>query len=214
MQYNPAGLALSPGVSASFFTDPWKIISGSFGSSFPLSSYVVGARLPGIGSVGVEYTNRDWGDFVTTTPSSPDSASVFHTYERTVALGFAREVSDQLSLGAELRYAFAAFGPVDGRSTNLFAGAGLLYTPKMFARRLDIGFSLTDFGAPVKYTGSSGSDAAPSKLNLGVSGLPVTTDYFDINIFLGASKIFHKRSRPTHTARNHPLSHYIIQRLG
>lgn len=193
MQYNPAALTLPQETSASFFINPWKIISTTFGHGYPLSSYVVAARLRDIGSIGIQLTDREWGPAVQRTAWKPLGGITYDAYERTFAVSFARTVSDELSLGAQLRGAFTAFGPVDYRSTSLFVSAGLLYMPEIFTRRLSFGFSLTNFGLPVKLTGESGSSPPPSQVNLGASGLPVNTRSFDIEMLLGMSKILHKQ---------------------
>lgn len=196
MQYNPANLAFADGIAVSVFRSPsslWTIDQ-------PLESFNVTVGLGQIGSVGIEYTYRNLGSMTTTTVENPGAENLVYLYERSIAGGYALALSDELAIGAQLRYAlYTYFSPTfDG---FLFS-AGLSYKPAMFSNRLSAGLSFMNFGARIEGQPllriADGrtvafSDSPPSQINLGIEGSPVANDFFDVDLSLGAKKPLDKR---------------------
>jgi len=193
MQYNPANLIFSDNMSMSYFRNPWDFFIGSL----PLTSFNAAARLPNGGVVGAEYTDWDFGNIPITTEQYPDGNGEYYSqYERSLAVGYAMPLSDELAIGGQLRYVWSTFGITNTVDHVLFS-LGANYRPAAFVDRFDLGLSFMNFGTAVKYPGSvpgmlTFSDPPPAQINLGMNVAAVKNTFADVDFMLGAKKPIEK----------------------
>ena len=196
MQYNPANLIFNDGMSLSFFRNPWNL----FFEGFPLTSASAAARLPNGGSVGAEYTDWDLGESTITTEESPDGGGqVFHSYERSLAVGYAMPLNNEFAIGGQLRYVWQSYPFVNNINHVLFS-LGANYRPAAFVDRLNLGLSFMNFSTPVEYRGNAinaemqaYSDPPPAQINFGMNAVAVTNTFADVDVMLGVKKPLQKR---------------------
>ncbi len=195
--YNPANLVFTDHASLSYFAQPFYVFV-DVGRIISLHSMF---EIKNVGYFGVSYQNWSLGEFDYTTEESPDVIDKFNAYERNFSIAYARNFSKEFSAGLQVRYSYLNYGP--GKASDLLYSAGLHYRPESFCNKLNLGFSLTNFGPAVKYEAESPIDASylnrtfydppPSNLNLAVNYLAVDNSFFSIPLNLGISKIFDER---------------------
>ncbi|MFA4923663.1 MAG: PorV/PorQ family protein [Ignavibacteriaceae bacterium] len=193
MQYNPANLVYADNLSVSYYRNPWNLLDWA---NLPLSSVNVLGKLPNGGSVGLAYTYWNMGEATRTTADNPDGEK-FHFYERSLAAGYAMPINDHFAVGGNIRYVWSPISDDQYLDQVLFS-LGATYTPERFSNRLNIGFSLMNFGGTVEEkSGISDFDSGreltssyppPAQINIGFNALAVTNPYFDINVIIGAKK--------------------------
>ncbi|MFA6597625.1 MAG: PorV/PorQ family protein [Ignavibacteriaceae bacterium] len=204
MQYNPANLVYEDKISVSYFRNPWNLLSWYV----PLSSVNVIARLKNGGNVALTYTDRDYGEIIKATIEDPygyREGEKFHFYERSLAAGYAMPINDQWNIGGNVRYIWSPRSKDQYLDQFLFS-VGATYIPERFSNRLNIGFSLMNFGGTIEdksdlhniVTGNelTFSYPPPAQLNIGINALAVTNPFFDVNFLVGAKKPFAKASTP------------------
>jgi hypothetical protein len=204
MQYNPANLVYADELDFSIFRNPWNLIGWV---QLPLTSVQIAVNLGNCGSVGVEYTYWDFGEFMTTTPDFID-VDLFHSYERSIAGGYAMSLSDHFAVGAQIRYMWQ---PISSQRTihQLLFSAGLSYHPEIFSERLNMGLSFMNFGSRIEYSSSGRavermqSAPPPSQINIGIEGLVVTDDFYDLSLAFSATKPLDKMTgAPDYSAQS------------
>ncbi len=215
MEYNPANLIYEEGLSLSMYKNPWEILSESFGSSFPLESFVATAEVGNIGNFGFEYTDQDYGTVELSTPANTPqgyTSQEFHFYEQSFAGGYAIPVSDEFAAGVQLRYVREPYPQIT--INHLLIGAGAEYRPEIFDNRLNVALSLMNFGTRINYPNYtdtlngkavtfSQTDSPPASLDVGIEGLPVTNDSYNVSIMAGVRKPLDKRGgAPDHVAES------------
>lgn len=205
MEYNPANLIYEEGLSLSMYKNPWEILSESFGSSFPLESFAATAKVNNVGNFGFEYTDKDYGTVEFSTPANtPEgyTSQEFHFYEQSFAGGYAIPVSDEFAAGVQLRYVREPYPQIT--IDHLLIGVGAEYRPEIFDNRLNVALSLMNFGTRINYPNYtdtvngkavtfSQTDSPPASLDVGIEGLPVTNDSYDVSIMAGVRKPLDKR---------------------
>ena len=211
MQYNPANLVYADGIVTSFFRNPGNLIA-LIGSSYPFTSVNVVRELENGTGIGVEYTYKDYGEFNVISPQDPNNIETFHYYERSLAGGYAMSLSNQLAIGAQLRYAwqprpyfFNQPNYTHDYLDHLFFSTGASYKPVIFSDRLNIGISFMNFSTSIEYgshvdtingqaVNIAESDPPPSQINIGIEGLVVTNDFFQLNLSVDATKPLDKKN--------------------
>lgn len=208
MQHNPANLIYADGIEFSFFRNPWNLLH----RSIPLTSVGVIGRLDNAGCFGLEYTYWNFGEYLLPTIGNPDgNGELFHFYERSLGGGYAVPLSTALAIGGQIRYVWLTYleQPTPHQKTvdHFLFSAGISYKPEISSNRLSAGLSFMNFGTRIEYPSSvvinNGqpvnivpSDPPPAQMNIGILGLVVTNDFFDLNLSFGAMKPFDKRSGP------------------
>ncbi|HEX2962680.1 MAG TPA: PorV/PorQ family protein [Ignavibacteriales bacterium] len=194
--YNPANLTFSDKVRISLFHNPFQIM----GYSFPLNNVNAAFRIKGIGTFGLQYLRHEFGEVEYTTSDNPDgTGGKEHIYNYALALGYAGEISDELSMGLVLKYGYENWGS-SSKGSMLFSG-GLNYQPEAFNKRINLGFSLMNMGAPVKIRSPYLNPAnrnetiwidkdypVSSTIHFAVSAVPLETDYLSTSMQIGFGK--------------------------
>ncbi len=201
MQYNPANLVSSRGAEFSYLRTPGY----AFFWDVPLVSACAAMKLNNGGAIGLEYTYLDYGEVMQTDPSGPE-VHPFHSFERSIAAGYAMPIGEELAVGAHARYVWSPTG-TDATVDHLLLSAGLTYKPASLSKRLTAGLSLMNFGTRVEYPSATEettfADPPPANLNLGVEVLPVSHEFFDVVVSLGATKPFDRRDgAPSYNGRS------------
>lgn len=196
LNYNPANLVFVDRPVISFFHKPLQMLASLFDMHIPLNSYSAMFKINKIGSFGIEYIDWDLGEDVIRTSDHPEGIGKSHSYERSFSIGYARELCKNFSAGIQLRYAksslggFATAEEFSASAEKLFVSAGLNYSPQFLENKLNIGFSLTNFGTKLWYKDEAQSDPPPSKLNLGIGFVPIENNFYSLQTQLAFSKPF------------------------
>lgn len=198
LNYNPANLVFVERPTISFFHQPLQMAAVYFDLHIPLNIYSALFNLQDIGAFGIEYIDWDLGENVVSTSDYPEGIGKAHSYERSFSIGYAREFCNNFSAGIQLRYSksnlgFATAEEQFAPAEKLFISAGLNYSPQLLDNKINIGFSLTNFGTKVWYNDEAQSDPPPSKMNLGVGFIPVENDFYSLQTQLAISKPFDAR---------------------
>ncbi|MCU7513388.1 MAG: PorV/PorQ family protein [Ignavibacteria bacterium] len=194
--YNPANLTFSDKIRISLFHNPFQIM----GYSFPLNNVNAAFRIKGIGTFGLQYLRHEFGEVAYATTDNPDgNGTKVHIYNYSLALGYAGEISDELSMGLVLKYGYENWGS-SSKGSMLFSG-GLNYQPEVFNKRINLGLSLMNMGAPVKIRSPYLNPAnrnetiwidkdypVSSMIHLAVSAVPLETDYLSTSMQIGFGK--------------------------
>ena len=185
--YNPANLVFVEKPTFSFFHQPLQMSGTSL--HIPINSFLIGFKVEDVGSFGIEYVDWDLGEGIISSLENPEGdGKKYHFYERSFSLGYAREFCDNFSAGIQFRYSKSSLGIAFAE--KLFVSTGFNYSPPILDNRLNIGFSLTNFGTKVWYIDEAQSDPPPSKLNLGIGFLPIDNNFYSLQTQLAISKPF------------------------
>ncbi len=196
--YNPANLVYTRHASLSYFAQPVYVFM-DVGRIISLHSMF---EIKNVGYFGVSYQNWTQGEFVVSSFDNPDgNGEKYKSYERNFSVAYARNFSNEFSVGLQVRYSYLNLGY--GSASELLISSGLNYRPESLCNKLNLGFSLTNFGPAVKYEAESPIvasyesrtfyDPPPSRLNLAINYLAIENSYFSLPLSLGISKIFDKR---------------------
>lgn len=199
MQYNPANLVFSDGVTFSFFRNPFNMLS-SWNGGVPMTFVSLTGKVGDLGSAGIEYTYWDLGEVTYSTTQNPDGGTPFHFFQQSIAGAYAFSLTDRFAIGAQLRYARMP-RPQASTIEHVFFSAGLTYRPEIFSDKITAGVSLMNFGTSIdngSYVDTingqsvrlSYSSPPPAQLNVGLEALAVNNSFFDVNMTIGASKPF------------------------
>lgn len=175
--WNPAGLATQRGGEVSFTHANWlpALVSDLF------YEYLVGKyHVEGIGTFGGHVTFLNLGEQEHRGPDN-EELGTFRSYELAVGGAYAREITDNLSLGVGLRFIYSNLtGGVQVGETQTHAGTsvgvdlGALYRFNEFDAggvmlRPSVGINLANMGPKIGYTvGSAGrNDPIPTNIRFG-----------------------------------------------
>jgi hypothetical protein len=190
--FNPANLSFSNSLKLSFFRNPFQTFV-----DFPLSNLTASAKVKGIGTFGVQYLRREYGEYSYSTPEFPDGTGQrFHFYEYSLSLGYSRELSEALSVGLALKYGREeVISPLDAFMFSF----GLNYQPEVFKKRLNLGFSLMNLGAPIEIntnnfngTKTTVKTPAPAQMHFALDAVPFEDELLSLNLQLGISRYLRK----------------------
>lgn len=176
--WNPAGLAMSENSIDAIFSNRQyfaDIDNSFFGVATDIGSY----------KMGVTVRSFSMGDVNETTVFFPDGTGQVFTPNFSILGGtIAKKLSDNTSVGMNVNYIREGFGRVSASGTAF--DLGVQYKGLMGRENLDVGFTLKNFGSPVKYDGPGlGVFAEPSdadrpteyyKLDAAAFDLPFTFD--------------------------------------
>lgn len=187
-QYNPANIVYSRGCEVTLTKNPWRI----FGMGIPLTCFSVVAPFQDLGTFGLSYTFHNYGT-VYMVDASTGTTRTMDFIERSLALTYGTKVSDEFSVGAQIRYAWS---PTFRTSANKYYDQGMLsigtsYTPKSLEQRVTLGFSCMNFGPAVE------GDPLPATMALGIEADVVSNEYVCVTSAGSVTKPFDQRNRRT-----------------
>jgi len=156
--WNPAGLAMSENSVDAIFSNRQyfaDIDNSFFGIATDIGDY----------KMGVSVRTFNIGDIDETTVFYPDgNGQVFTPNFSILGATFARKLSDNTSVGLNANLIREGFGRV--AATGVAYDLGVQYRGLLGREGLDVGFTLKNFGSPMKYDGEG----------LGVMASPVDGD--------------------------------------
>jgi hypothetical protein len=156
--WNPAGLAMSENSVDAIFSNRQyfaDIDNSFFGIATDIGDY----------KMGVSVRTFNIGDIDETTVWYPDgTGQVFTPNFSILGATFARKLSDNTSVGLNANLIREGFGRV--AATGVAYDLGVQYRGLLGREGLDVGFTLKNFGSPMKYDGEG----------LGVMASPVDGD--------------------------------------
>ena len=156
--WNPAGLAMSENSVDAIFSNRQyfaDIDNSFFGIATDIGDY----------KMGVSVRTFNIGDIDETTVFYPDgTGQVFTPNFSILGATFARKLSDNTSVGLNANLIREGFGRV--AATGVAYDLGVQYRGLLGREGLDVGFTLKNFGSPMKYDGEG----------LGVMASPVDGD--------------------------------------
>ena len=176
--WNPAGLAMSENSIDAIFSNRQyfaDIDNSFFGVATDIGEYKMGGTV----------RSFNMGDINETTVFYPDGTGQVFTPNFSILGGtIAKKLSDNTSVGMNVNYIREGFGRVTASGTAF--DLGVQYKGLLGRENLDVGFTLKNFGSPVKYDGPGlGVFAEPSdadrpseyyKLDAAAFDLPFTFD--------------------------------------
>jgi hypothetical protein len=176
--WNPAGLAMSENSIDAIFSNRQyfaDIENSFFGVATDIGSY----------KMGVTVRSFNMGDINETTVFFPDGTGQVFTPNFSILGGtISKKLSDNTSVGMNVNYIREGFGRVT--ASGVAFDLGVQYKGLLGRENLDVGFTLKNFGSPVKYDGPGlGVFAEPSdadrpteyyKLDAAAFDLPFTFD--------------------------------------
>lgn len=186
MQFNPANLVYTEGLELSFFRNPLRLVVND---GVPLTSVVGTLRLDAHSAIGFSCTNLDYGSISSFSSTLTTPESSFHSYERSLELGYSYAFSERFSLGAKASYVWE---PLSGTTTaeHLLLSAGTSWRPEILADRVQLGLALTNFGTGIEF--GSSELPPPARIDAGIEALAVSNDVFDVSVALSATKPMEK----------------------
>jgi hypothetical protein len=149
--WNPAGLAGIEYNEAMFTAQPWVAdISTSFAA--------VAIKIDGIGTIGLGFINTDYGKMdVTTLEMQEGTGETFSSSDNAFMISYARKLAEWFSFGATAKYISSNIWHT---SANAIAfDLGVIINTSFFTQTgraedgLNIGMSISNYGAPLKYDG-------------------------------------------------------------
>jgi hypothetical protein len=156
--WNPAGLAMSENSVDAIFSNRQyfaDIDNSFFGIATDIGDY----------KMGVSVRTFNIGDIDETTVFHPDgTGQVFTPNFSILGATFARKLSDNTSVGLNANLIREGFGRV--AATGVAYDLGVQYRGLLGREGLDVGFTMKNFGSPMKYDGEG----------LGVMASPVDGD--------------------------------------
>ena len=176
--WNPAGLAMSENSIDAIFSNRQyfaDIENSFFGVATDIGSY----------KMGVTVRSFNMGDINETTVFFPNGTGQLFTPNFSILGGtIAKKLSDNTSVGMNVNYIREGFGRVT--ASGMAFDLGVQYKGLLGRENLDVGFTLKNFGSPVKYDGPGlGVFAEPAdadrpteyyKLDAAAFDLPFTFD--------------------------------------
>ena len=156
--WNPAGLAMSENSVDAIFSNRQyfaDIVNSFFGIATDIGDY----------KMGVSVRTFNMGDIDETTVWYPDgTGQVFTPNFSILGATFSRKLSDNTSVGINANLIREGFGRV--AATGFAYDLGVQYRGLLGREGLDVGFTMKNFGSPMKYDGEG----------LGVMASPVDGD--------------------------------------
>lgn len=186
--YNPANLTFTDNsVNMNFFRNP----SFSVMANLPLISLSTAFFVPKVGYLGVEYLNWDLGEYGITTEEGPEIIGTIKMYDRAFTVAYALHFSENWATGVQLRYISSVRGNTDaGKANSLLFSAGMNYQPQILTGKLNLGFSLTNFGTTITYDDEPFTP--PTNIHLGANFRPLDNEYYSIGTQIEFSKLVEK----------------------
>jgi len=205
VHWNPAGLGFQSGGEASITHANWL---PQFGLSDLFYDYLnFKQELPEYGgTLGGSITYLNLGDFVQTDDSGNELGH-FKGFEFAVALGFGTLLTEDFSVGTNLRFINSSLankqikvGEEQGAGVaNTFSfDLAFLYRPKSLVipfidedigGLFSVGANLSNLGPKVTYIDAAQADPLPTQLRLGLAFVPMKDEFNSLTVIADFSKL-------------------------
>lgn len=202
--WNPAGLGFQKGGEVSITHANWL---PQFGLSDLFYDYFnIKQELPEYGgTLGASVTYLNLGEFIRTSETDPTEIGRFKGFEFAVTVGFGMPLTDDFSLGTNLRYINSSLSPFgtaqekgSGIANTFSFDLGILYKPTSLVipfveedigEHFSVGLSVTNLGPKVTYIDADQADPLPSQVRLGFGIIPMKDKYNSLTISVDFAKL-------------------------
>jgi hypothetical protein len=198
--WNPAGLAFQSGKEVYLTHSQWlpQFNSDLF---YEYANFKWNSEEDFGGTIAANITFLNLGKFIYTTEQSPDPQGEFHSFEYSVALGYATKLSPDWGFGGNVRYIQSSLSPITvgtekqkgiGRSVSFDISA--MWRPdttyiEELANRLAVGVNIANIGPKVRYVDVSQADPLPTILRVGASYKVLKDEYNEIMLAVDVAKL-------------------------
>ncbi|MBS1904284.1 MAG: type IX secretion system outer membrane channel protein PorV [Bacteroidetes bacterium] len=198
--WNPAGLAFQSGKEVYLTHSQWlpQFNSDLF---YEYANFKWNDEETFGGTIAANITFLNLGKFIYTTEQSPDPLGEFHSFEYSVALGYATKLSNEWGFGGNIRYIQSSLSPLTvgqekqkgvGRSVSFDISA--MWRPdstyiEELANRLAVGVNIANIGPKVRYVDVAQADPLPTVLRLGASYKVLKDEYNEITLAADVAKL-------------------------
>lgn len=202
--WNPAGLGFQNGGEISITHANWL---PQFGLSDLFYDYFnIKQELPDYGGTfGASVTYLNLGEFIRTSETDPTEIGRFKGFEFAVTVGFGTLITNDFSVGTNLRYINSSLSPFgtaqekgSGIANTFSFDVGMLYKPKSLVipfidedigEHFSVGVNLSNLGPKVTYIDAAQADPLPTQLRLGFGIIPMKDEYNSLTISVDFSKL-------------------------
>ncbi len=223
--YNPAGLAFQHGYEVSLSHSSW-LPQLQLSDLFYENLYFK-AEVPSIsGTIGANIIYMNYGEFNRTDESGPTVIGTFRSFEMALAVGYSTLITDELSIGTNLRFIYskladAGAGQEQGKgiASTVSADIALLYKPQttgmsILDNAFSVGLNLSNLGPTMTYIDKDQADPIPTNLRLGFGYKILSSENNDLTLSLDFSRLLIRRYPPSEGKKPDPFYKAIFSAWG
>jgi Type IX secretion system protein PorV len=188
--WNPAGIAFLTGNEVSITHSNWlpQFNLDLFYDYLTYRQYVESLK----GSITASITYMNYGEFVRTSPDSPNPIGTFKSFDAALTLGYATKLSDDWGIGLNFRliHSLLSDQPTaneqgSGVATSVSFDIATMWRPSTFnvpllgdlGKKLSVGANLSNLGPKMYYIDQSQADPIPTNLRIGFAYEIFSDDY-------------------------------------
>jgi long-subunit fatty acid transport protein len=207
MFYNPAGLAFQHGYEISLSHSSW-LPQLNLSDLFYENLYFK-AEMPSIdGTIGASIIFMNYGEFNRTLESGPDVVSTFRSFEMAAAVGYSTLITEDLSIGTNLRFIYSKLADVGtgqeqgkGIASTVSADIAMLYKPQVLevpligdiGNAFSAGFNLSNLGPTMTYIDKDQADPIPTNIRIGLGYKILDLEHNNLNLSVDFSRLLVRR---------------------
>ncbi len=198
--WNPAGLGFQTGEGGSMTHSPWLPQFGFSDLFYDYLNYKY--NLEDVGTLGASVTFLNLGEFIRTGEDSPEEIGRWKAYEGAFTIGGGFKVTENFSLGLNLRYirsALAPFGTAEEQGSGT-ANAISFDVGTMFKENVEdigtisTGLSLSNVGPKIAYIDEAQADPLPTTLRFGFGYEFKADEYNSLTYTVDFSRLLTRRN--------------------
>jgi len=192
LTYNPSNLLFTKEPVLSFYHQGLQLVVGNV----PMNDYSVNFNINSIGSFGIDYEDWNLGEFGYSTLESPIPVNIDASYERSIAIGYAKKLNGSFGIGGSFRYCFASYAGISSSKAYLLS-LGINDKFEFINRSWQLGFSIMNLGPAVSFTYPDNQyqyGTPPSFLALGLNVKAIETEFLSVPVSLSIAKPFDERT--------------------
>jgi Type IX secretion system protein PorV len=178
--WNPAGIAFLTGSEVSITHSNWlpQFNLDLFYDYLTYRQYLESLN----GSITASITYMNYGEFVRTSPDSPDAIGTFKSFDAALTLGYATKLSSDWGIGMNFRviHSLLSNQPTaneqgSGVATSVSVDVAAMWRPSSFdipllgdlGNKFSVGANLSNLGPKMYYIDQSQADPIPTNLRVG-----------------------------------------------
>ncbi len=228
MFYNPAGLGFQKGNEVSLSHSSWLPqlqLSDLFYENLFFKKDVSAIG----GTIGASIIYMNYGTFNRTLETGPEVVGTFRSFEMAAAVGYSTLVSEDFSVGTNLRFIYSKLadqgtGQEQGRgiASTVSVDLGLLYKPKVLdvplvgdiGNAFSVGVNLSNLGPAMTYIDKDQADPLPTNLRLGLGYKIFDSEHNSLTASMDFSRILVRRYPVSENKKPDPFYKAIFTAWG
>jgi hypothetical protein len=200
--WNPAGIAFLTGSEVSITHSNWlpQFNLDLFYDYLTYRQYIESLS----GSITSSITYMNYGEFVRTSPDSPDAIGTFKSFDAAMTLGYATKLSNDWGIGMNFRVIHSVLStqPTAGEqgsgvATSVSFDLATMWRPSSFdipfigdlGKKFSVGANLSNLGPKMYYIDQAQADPIPTNFRLGFAYELVNDDYNSLMYTFDISKL-------------------------